>query len=127
MATLAGYGLNLDNGALPSAPVLSGLTPAESTSLTVNQAVQFDVTVTPPGSMAEVDGGRFAVWAQYPNLDAKTEVIWDGAAFTSTFDDASTRTAITNGYRFVIYRNGGWPSAPTIFVHANSDLGGVNV
>lgn len=127
MATLAGYGLNLDNGALPTAPAISGLTPAASTVLTPTQSVQFDVTVTPPAVLTEASGGRFVVWAKYPDLDNKTEIIYDGSAFSSTFDDASTYTAITNGFRFVVYRNGGWISKPSIFVHANSNLGGVNV
>lgn len=127
MATLAGYGFNLDNGALPTAPVVSGLTPAEDTILTSTQAIQFDVTVTPPSVLTEADGGRFVVWVKYPDLDNKTEIVYDGSAFSATFDDASTYTAITNGFRFVVYRNGGWISKPTIFVHANTDLGGVNV
>ena len=125
MTTRSGYGYSY---ATPiTAPALSGLTPAQSTVLTADQAVQFDVTVAPPASLASADGGRFIVWVKYPDLDNKTEIVYDGAAFSSTFDDASTYTAISNGFRFVVYRNGGWLSAPTFFVHANTDLGGVNV
>lgn len=126
MATLAGYGYNFTNNDLPTAVTFSNLTPAEDTVLTTAQGVQFDLTVTPPNSVLEADGARIAVWVRYPDLDNKTEVVFDGTAFTSTFDDASTMTSITNGLRFLVYRNGGWISKPTFFVHAVSDVGGIN-
>lgn len=129
MATRPGYGYAYRSAAQVEPPVavsVSNLTPAESTTLTTDQGVQFDVTVASPALLGSADGGRMVVWVKYPDLDDKTEVAYDGAALTSTYDDGSTVTAITDGYRFVLKRNGGWVSRPSVFVHVVSDLGGVN-
>ncbi|TXH10201.1 MAG: hypothetical protein E6R04_06100 [Spirochaetes bacterium] len=129
MTTRPGYGYTFNSGGQvdpPVAVVVSNLTPAESTSLTTTQGVQFDVTVESPALLGSDDGGRMVVWVKYPDLDDKTEVAYDGAALTSTYDEGSTVTAITDGYRFLLKRNGGWISRPTVFVHVVSDLGGVN-
>lgn len=129
MATRAGYGSTYNSGNQVDPPVavtVSGLTPAASTVLTTDQGVQFDATVPAPAVLTSAGGGRMVVWVKYPDLDDKTEVAYDGAALTSTYDDGSTVSAITDGFRFVLKRNGGWISKPSVFVHIVSDLGGVN-
>ena len=42
------------------------------------------------------------------------EVVFDGSAFTEHFGGAgNTRTAIADGFRYLVARDGGWPGMPT--------------
>lgn len=126
MATVDGHGYNYENAAGPTAVTLSTPSPVAGTSLSVTQAVSFSLTVPAPDSLAHADGARIILWAMYPDLDNKTEIIYANGAFSAAFDDTSSAAVVTNGYTFMIYRNGGWPSRPNIYVHANSDVGGTN-
>lgn len=81
-----------------TAPSVSGVTPAGGATLVPTSTVQLDVT----------DAGGFRRVLLVAELPTSQEVIHNGAAFTATYQE-STRTAITNGWRYVVRRVGGWP------------------
>lgn len=79
-------------------PVVTLVSPAQGN---VDPSTPIVVDVTDVGGFHSI-----IVTARLP-LSARNEVVYDGV-----FDDVyggSTRAAITNGFRFTIRRNGGWP------------------
>lgn len=118
---------HIGNGSTPDPVTLLNMQPAVGSDLLATQAVTFELQVVPPALLS-----RAIVWVIYPDLNGQTEVVYDGTGFTSAFD-GSGRTVDTltvdNKFlkrKFTVLRNGGWPSHPRIFVHANTDLGGTN-
>lgn len=71
---------------------------------------------------------RQILWVRYDSLQ-HTEMVYDGDQFGPEFDGASKVQALAAGktYLFTLIRNGGWPAAPRVFVHANTALGGMTV
>lgn len=74
----------------------------------------FDVTFSPPEAQ-----GIILVTLSFNGNPA--ELVFDGTGFTAAYAGGSTRTPITDGYQFKLYRSGGWPTQPVISVQ------GVNV
>lgn len=73
-----------------------------------------------------VDGtiNRIIVFCVYTS--GVSEVIYDGTNFTPDFNAESVLTEVSSGrYRITAMRNGGWPQEPRVFVHANTDRGGM--
>jgi hypothetical protein len=87
------------------APELTIISPPAGSQIFSNAAVTFDVTD---------DRGLQDVMAWVEHAGA-WEVIWggDAAGFSPAYEDGSTRTAISGGFRFVVQRLGGWQSSPT--------------
>lgn len=92
------------------APVLTGLSPAAGAPLAPTAAVAFDVT--------DVSGlRRVYVFARLSG--GAKEVVHNGSAFEPAYEVGSARTAISNGYHYVLRRYGGWPAGSASFeVHA---------
>ena len=66
---------------------------------------------------------RAWVAASYAGL-AIDEVVHTSDRFGSAYQGSTNqRTIITNGYRFTILRDGGWPGTPSVIVHAVDTLG----
>lgn len=90
-----------------TAPAISNVTPTANTVIGATQAIGFDVT--------DVDGAgtfrRILVALTLP--DGSQQVIHSGDAFVFPYA-GSTRTSITDGYRYSITREGGWPRGSTI-------------
>ncbi len=102
---LVGVGGSADE----TAPTLSNLSPADGAALARTDTVTFDVT--------DAVGLRdVLVMVEFP-ATGEYEVIHDGDNFAATYS-SSTRTAITNGYRFVLTRENGWIGSPTFRVQA---------
>lgn len=102
-----------------NAPVLSGVTPEEDSQINGDTAIQFDVT-----DDENLVGVELAVFfgGDYADYD---ERIHDGTSFTPRYTAGSTRTAITDGYRYVLRRSGGWLVDPTFSVRAWDASGNV--
>ena len=101
------------SGGSSGAPTVSNVTPPSGSRLTNKYApVQFDVT--------DVDG-LASVFISVP-MAGKREVIYLSSEFSANYFGSSI-TAITDGFRFVIVRAGGWTEAPLIRVDA-IDTGG---
>lgn len=90
-----------------TAPVVT-FTLADGTEIGRNTAVPIDVT-------DETGLAAVVVMVLYP-ATGDYEVAHDGTAFAPRFVSKSTRTSITDGYRFSLVRAGGWPSPPTVKV-----------
>jgi hypothetical protein len=89
-------------------PVVSNLTPAAGTTITVSTPLQFDVTDN-SGVFR-----RILLFVQYGS-DAEYHLVHHGDGFNADFSNAfNTRTVIANGYRYTILPDGGWPAAPTV-------------
>lgn len=118
-------------GAPAAVPIgLSAVTPASGGAIGVNAV--WSARITLPSAVLSGDGGfdqiaRIIIWVQYQNLTS-TELVFAGltqAGFTPDFNGASSITKVSPGvYDVSIIRNGGWPAAPRIYVHANSTVGG---
>jgi len=89
-------------------PVIDNFDPVVGTPLARNASVRFDVT-------DEISLRRVIVLA---TLGGETYVVHDGFAFRGDFSNLSTRSAIANGWRYTVKRNGGWVDAPTFEVCA---------
>ena len=114
--------VNTDAGATPPPPtpvppVVGNFAPATGTAIAATTLLSFDVTD---------DSGlfrRIIVAAQFPNLGIY-EVIHEGVGFAPKYRGAGNlQVAITNGFRYTILREGGWPASPSITVFA-IDQGG---
>lgn len=109
-----------------TAPVISGITPAAGGNLAADYAtaritpVQFDVTDIDPGLAA------IMVTIKYVGV-TDTVVVYDGTNFLGAFVNSNTtKTVISDGFRFVLLPNGGWPrSIEQLFVYAVDAAGNV--
>jgi hypothetical protein len=64
----------------------------------------------------------FPVTLIYPS--GKTEVVWDGQAFTAAFTTGSTADAVVAGKQaFSVRRLGGWQESPTFLIPVGGRLG----
>ena len=106
-----------------AAPLIVNVTPADGAPIRSNEFWTADITLD--GADGEVD--RIIIWASYEGLQI-VEVIYDGAAFTPLFNGKSTIEALEDGgYHVEVLRNTGWPGSPSIFIHASTTNGQVNV
>lgn len=104
----------------PVSPVVSNVSPFGGTAIAATDPLSFDVT-DESGLFREI-----VVIASFPNVGL-LEIIHMDAAFGPQYTQYSSRVAITNGYRYTVLRNGGWPASPTIIVKAIDLTGAENV
>jgi hypothetical protein len=99
--------------------VVSNFAPPLGSALARTDPVFFDVTDN-LGALRLVHlSAKFA--------DGTYEVIHDGTDFAAGYATLSTRTAITNGFRYRVRRSAGWISGPTIVPLAIDTAGNENV
>jgi hypothetical protein len=96
----------IESGTTPDTtpPVITNFVPANGSTVGQFDPLQFDVTD---------NSGLFAkilVAANLVHLGTK-EVVYDGS-FTPRYIDASSRDVITDGFRFKVQREEGWPLSP---------------
>lgn len=92
-----------------SAPVVGNFVPTPGTPIATTAHLQFDVTDNLSSLRAVFVVCFFASGA--------VEVVYDGSAFRAGYE-SSTRTGIAGGYRFTVFRTGGWTSAPSLQMFA---------
>jgi hypothetical protein len=94
-------------GASDSAdPVIGNFSPADGQQIKRHATISFDVT--------DDSGGFAAIFISVEYKESGfNEVAWDGEKFARAYAIESTRTPITNGYRYAFKRAGGWPYTPT--------------
>jgi len=98
------------------APVVTFVSPAPSSTIAPTTPIVVDVT--------DVDTANPFTFLFVRTVDGVQEVAWDGGAFSSNYA-TSTRTAITNGFRYALRRTGGWIAGGiTIRTNAIDDTGG---
>lgn len=96
-----------------TAPAIASFVPSVSTPIDRFQSLQFDVT----------DNGALAGVFVYATFsDGTADVIHDGDAFASAYA-GSTRTSLEGGFRYVVKRAKGWPSAVMLKVRAIDSRG----
>lgn len=100
-----------------TAPTISNVTPTPNTTISRTQAVGCDVTDADGTS----DFRRVILVIKLPN-DAE-EVVHNGTAFCPPYATSSTRSSITNGYRYALTRDGGWPARFSLTVYAIDTTG----
>jgi hypothetical protein len=98
-----------------SPPLITNLVPTPGTGLYASNPIQFDVT--DPDTMVAL-----LVLVAFPT--GAYEVVHDGVAFAAAYVQ-STRTAIANGFHFVLLRSGGWPASPSVSVVAVDAFGAI--
>jgi hypothetical protein len=108
----------LDIGGNP--PVISNVDPPVGSRVPRERAISIDVTDNLGALRAAILVGKFAE-AQM------VEVIHDGTAFTYHYQALSTRSVITNGYRYSVRRDTGWPGNPEITGYFVDTSGNENV
>ena len=121
--------LQVDADQTPQPVTLLNLVPSAGSEIVAGQAITFELEVVPTATLDSP--GRVIIWVLYPSLNGNTEVVYDGSKFTSAFDgNGSTVDTLQSGNllrrKFTVLRNGGWPAAPTLYVHANTNKGGQN-
>lgn len=99
----------------PTPPIVSDYDPPLGTPIWPYRPVKFSVTD---------DAGVFAAIVVYASFGGgrPTELVHDGTLFRHPYG-SSVREVITNGFRYTIRRQGGWPTYPVFVAHA-IDLGG---
>lgn len=113
--TVVAYNYSADLGADTDAPTIENVTPASGSAITSTGTVQFDL----------LDNGTFyttPVYVYFP-ANGEYEVAYWSGGFTPRYQRGSSRSVIAGGYRFVLSRWEGWPSAPRI-ISDSRDSGG---
>lgn len=115
MPTVVAFNYSADLGADTDPPTIVNVTPASGSEIAADDSVQFDLT----------DNGTFyttPVYVYFPSSGEYEVAYWSGG-FTPRYQRDSSRTVIAGGFRFVLSRWGGWPSAPRI-ISDSRDSGG---
>lgn len=92
-------------------PTITLVSPAPGTL--ISRSTPFVVDVTD-----DFLSGTFACLFMRSRESRVYEIAWDGEEFADLYAVGSTRASITNGWRFTLRREGGWPGAPTFTVRA---------
>lgn len=108
----------LVSGVLGTTPAVSNISPADGSTITPTDTLEFDVTVEDASGFNAI-----IVWLVYSD-NATSEVVYDGVSFVKSF--TGTVTNITGGKHFVVNRAGGFYGSPTIYVKAITNRGGTN-
>jgi hypothetical protein len=101
-------------------PVVGNFSPVVTSAVGLTDTIAFDVTdsVNP--------FRRISVLVQFPNLKIY-DVAYDGSAFGNRYrSQFNSKVPITNGFRFTLLREEGWPSSPRIVPIAISTVGDEN-
>lgn len=104
----------------PPAPAVSNWSPAPQTAITINNTISFDVT--------DASGlfRRILVLVQFTGLEIY-DTAFDGSTFGQRYlGPGNSKVAITNGFRFTLLREGGWPASPRIVPVAINQTGQEN-
>jgi hypothetical protein len=99
-------------------PVISNWVPTPGTTIQPGTALQFDVTDVNADLNVIVVKVAFAGGGAF-------EIAHDGSQLGPNY--SGSRTVITNGFRYVLNRSGGWPSTPTITIYAVDSSGNLDV
>lgn len=91
-----------------TAPTIDNFSPLPGTPISRNEPISFDVT--------DASGLERAIIMV--TISGITYVVHDGDKFRGEFSNFSSRSVITDGFRYSIRRNGGWLAAPTFEVAA---------
>lgn len=83
-------------------PTIGNFSIAPGTAISRDQAIAFDVT-------DDAELAFVGLAASYS--DGSVDLVYDGHDFRGRY--TGTRSVISGGYRFTVWRSGGWPSAPT--------------
>ncbi len=86
-----------------SAPTVTLVSPLSGGDLTADGAITVDVT-----DVGGLSGVFLSASFTQGGRRVMREVIYDIDGFDADYSN-STRTAITNGFRFILYRSAGWP------------------
>lgn len=100
------------------APLVLNVTPAAGTPINAADPLQLDVT-------DETGLAIVLITASYPNSQA-VEVVFDGTDFTDLYTDDSSVEVVTDGFRFVLLRRGGWIGPPTLTPYALDTSGNID-
>lgn len=87
-------------------PTIANISPAPGTAIKATQAITFDVTDETALSLVSIA-------ASYAGDLDRVDLVFDGDGFRGRYR-SSTVEAIAGGFRFVVRRSGGWPTAPTL-------------
>lgn len=99
--------LDAGGGGDDTPPTIANITPAPGTPVEPDDAISFEVT-----DAQGLHSARVAF-----TLGDVTELAHDGDFYWPY--KASVREDITDGWRFILRRTGGWRSPPTMHVRAN--------
>lgn len=105
-------------GGAPVNPTIQNVTAPANTGDPVHAEIALDPA---SGTIS-----RVILWAFYPALGS-SETIFDGDAFTPNYNGASVKTEEDGLVSFDVIHNAGWPSSPRLFIHANTNKGGMTV
>lgn len=83
-------------------PTIVNFSPADGSTITSDDYITFDTLDDHSLRLTNVN---------VTHGDGTSEPIFDGYGFLYPYSASSTRTVITGGYRFTIYRTGGWPES----------------
>ena len=111
---LGAYAAEGGGAADATPPVVSSVSPVPGT-VGPDDAVTFRVT-------DETEVKSVIVWAELAGEEAP-EVVFTGTRFTKPYAQDSTRTAVSGGWDFEVFRKGGWPSDFLLEVRV-ADAGG---
>lgn len=94
-------------------PEVTSPSPALMSLVTSNQALSYDVTDPQGNLLVSIVAVLLA--------DGRYEVVHDGLSFSNSYQALSTRTSITNGWRYSIRRTDGWPEGSLRVRHWSVD------
>jgi len=92
-----------------TAPVVDNFSPANGATIAATDPIFFDTTD---------DRSVFARVLVAVTQGDTTELAHDGDNFLAPYDTLSTRTNITDGFRYRLRRDGGWVDTATVRVFA---------
>ena len=101
-------------------PVIKNFIPERGEEIATNEPVQFDIV--------DPDSGSFEILAlgvSYATGDGeKFDLVHDGDHGFRGLYTNSVRSSVPGGFRYLVNRDGGWPSTPTFefFVVDNEEL-----
>lgn len=102
-------------GAIPVVSAFVPFNPPSAGQIQPTDAIGFDVTC--------VDGfSNIMITCGFAGFETREEV-YDGFAPSVLYATGFTKTAITNGFRFLFRRKGGFPGAPRLKIRAVSLFG----
>jgi hypothetical protein len=107
------------NIVVPTPPVISNVSPGTGVAISATAPLEFDVTDN-SGLFR-----RVVVKLQFVGQEA-WEIAYDGDYFDPRYSVGSSRAVITNGWRYTLNRDGGWPGSPTLTVFAIDQQGWEN-
>lgn len=111
---------NLPAGGTPGDPQVVNFSPAVASTVKATDTITFDVVDVP------VPLQRVLVLVSFPNLNIY-EVAHDGDSLGPRYSNQfCSRVAITNGYRYTLLRDAGWPGSVRIIPMAFDNGGGLN-